>query len=539
MNIKKYWALILVIFVGLLLRFYHNLDVSLWHDEAFSALLIKYPWQEMMYRISLDVHPPMYYIFLRFWNYAFGDSLLALRGFSIFFSTACIWAAWAFVKEAFSKQVGADTVRPFKDPAIWAAILIAINPFQLQFVTEARMYTFGAFFALLAAYFLVKALNLQKNLHQDEQLNMPNLPQDLNLKRKMIWNYTGFTVSMVIIIYTHYYLFFTAAALGLYGLIFLYFHHKWNIKKYFYLLTSYFLILVSFLPWLKTFLFQYKQVGQGYWIPPMNIWSIPSTFWDMLLSFSRDTNKTSTQFWLSIVTIFSIYMFIRFLRKTDGFHKWLVTLCVVAPFAGSVLFLLLARVKGSSSSVYLDRYFLFAGVFYSIALALFLHEMNIKWLKNSIFVIYILTNLMAFNNYWAKLDVAAKPGMSAASRMLKANVEPGHKIYVGSSFIFFNLKYYLNQEKIANAPLLYSGGNKEVKNLPHFAGTAILTDQDLLPNFSEGVKNGDTVWLVFTDGFGSNKPETPKNWTQVKDYAFPEVRPYPGTSIFVTEYKVN
>jgi hypothetical protein len=29
----------------------------------------------MMYRIGLDVHPPLYYITLRFWHYLFGDGI--------------------------------------------------------------------------------------------------------------------------------------------------------------------------------------------------------------------------------------------------------------------------------------------------------------------------------------------------------------------------------------------------------------------------------------------------------------------------------
>ncbi|MCX6796924.1 MAG: hypothetical protein NTX98_00395, partial [Candidatus Doudnabacteria bacterium] len=73
----------------------------------------------------------------------------------------------------------------------------------------------------------------------------------------------------------------------------------------------------------------------------------------------------------------------------------------------------------------------------------------------------------------------------------------------------------------------------------HFAGTAILTNQDLLPEFSQDVKNGDTVWLVWTNGFGSNKPGTPKNWTQIDEKAYAEVRPYVGTYVYVTEYRVN
>ncbi len=539
-RIHKYWPLLIVLVLGTLLRFYHNLDISFWHDEAFSALLIKYPFGEMMRKIGLDVHPPMYYLFLKAWHSIFGDSALSLRGFSVLFSVAAIWAVWIFVKEAFKDE----------RLALWAAILAAINPFQMQYVTEARMYTMGAFFALLAAYFLVKALNRQKEFYEEQSLGMPNLPAAIRLRKLMLWNYLGFTVATIIIIYTHYYLFFTAAALGFYGLLFLYFHNPhpglplegggkggWNFKKYFPLLLSFIVIVLSFLPWLKTFLFQYKQVGASYWIPPMNIWSIPSTFWDMLLGFARDTAKTSTEFWLLAVTLFSIYLFYRFLKKTQSFHRWLIFFAATAPFLGSLLFLALARLKGSNTSLYLDRYFLFAGIFYSIIVAVWMKEIKFKWLSASLFIVYVLVNLLAFSNYWTNLNVKAKPGMSGAAKYLNANVEPQHKIYVGSSFVYFNFKYY---NRTSVEPLLYSGGITEVGQMPHYAGTALLNDADLLPNFNRDVKNSDTVWLIWTNGFAGRKPEVPKNWTELYEQSYAEVRPpYSNSSVFVTEYKVN
>lgn len=523
--LKKYWVLILILTFGAILRLYHNTDISLWHDEAFSALLIKYSWGEMFYRIGLDVHPPAYYIFLRLWHYIFGDSLWALRGFTVFFGVATIWAVWAFVKTAFKNEKA----------ALWASLLVAINPFQIQYATEARMYTMGAFFAVLAAYFLTKALRQQKQLFQESLVHMPDLPQNLALRKSMLLNYLGFILCMIVLIYTHYYLLFTAAAIGFYGLVYLYFHHEGGVRKYFWLLLSVGLVGLSYVPWLKTFLFQYRQVGAGYWIPPMDRWSIPSTLWTLLVGIGHDVNKPDTQKLLILTLLFVVYFLYRFLKKTQSFEKWLVILAILAPFAGSVLFYVLALLKGKQSSVYLVRYFLYTSAFLSIALAIWLKELKIKWLSVSLMAVYCAVNLFAFYHYWNELDIKTKPGMAGAAKFLKANVEPRHKIYVGSSFMYFNFKYY-NRTPVN--PRLFSGGNREVKNLPHFAGTALLTDQDLLPDFNQEVKNGDTVWLIWTNGFGAQKPEVPQTWTQIDERSYAEVRPYVGTYVYVTEYKV-
>lgn len=556
---KKYFPLILILILGAILRFYHNLDISLWHDEAFSALMIRYPWGEMFYRLGLDVHPPMYYVFLRFWHYVFGNSLLSLRGFSILFSTGTIWAAWLFTKEAFKNEKA----------ALGAALLVAINPFQLQYVTEARMYTFGAFFALLAGYFLVKALHTHTSTYRSEAQNMPNLPETDKYRWEMIWSYLGFTLSMIIIIYTHYYLFFTAAALGFYGLLYLFFHHRGDWKKYLPFLISCFLAVAAFLPWLKTFLFQYSQVQAGYWIQQMDRWSIPSTFWDMLIGFGRDTSNHTTQVWLVIITLFSLWMLYRFLKKTEDFAKWLVVFAVVAPFIGAILFAVLARLKGSSSSVYLDRYFLFASVYFSVAVAVWLKEVRPKWLSTALFVIYCLLNLIAYFHYWQQLNVKTRPGMAAAVELLRTNVKPADKLFVASNFMFFNFKYYwTGKEPLSSSfdvppsagqqidgntgyeflngvrPLLFTNGVTKSSNISHFAGSALLSDVDLVPDLGSAAHTGDTVWLLWTNAFGgSDKPpgQVPGNWIPLvgAQYTFPEVRPYPGTNVYVTEYKVN
>lgn len=524
--IKKNYPLLLITILGIALRYFHNIDISLWHDEAFSALYIKYNWAEMMYRIGLDVHPPAYYVALRLWHYIFADSLLSLRSFSVLFGVAIIPATYLFVKEAFHNHKA----------ALWVALLIAINPFQIEYVSEVRMYTFGAFWAIISAYFLVKALHTQRDLFESQNRSEKNLAETGHLKNQTIGWYVLFAITTSIMMYTHYYLFFTAAALGFYGLTYHWAHYKDHLKKYLYLLGSFGLIGLFYLPWLKTFLFQFKQVSGSFWIPPMDVWSIPTTIWQMLLSFGIDIRQTETQIIVVVAVLFSLLFLYQFLRKTQEKEKWLVLFGIIAPFAGSIIFVLLARLKGESSSVYLVRYFLFASLFYSIALGMWFSQLRPKTLGVTLLSAYCILNLAAFANYWHDLDVKNKPGMAAASKFLNANVSPTDKLYIGSSFEFFNFKYY-NQTSVR--PLLYSGGNRDIKNLPHFAGTAILTNSDLLPDFTENVKAGDKIWLLWTNGFGGSKPAVPANWEQLDEKGFAEVRPYVGTWILITQYVVK
>lgn len=512
--LNRYWILLSITGVGILLRLYKLTAISLWHDEAFSALLIKYPWKEMVYRIGLDVHPPMYYFFLRFWHYIFGDSLFSLRGMSVLFGVATIIATYFLVKKIFGNI----------NAALIAATLVAINPFQIQYVTEARMYTMGAFFVVLTAYFLVVALQTTKNYYNPTgQILKPTWT-------KMIGYYIAFTLSASILTYTHYYLLFSVAALGLYGIFYCWKTFRWQVSRYLWLALSGLGIGVLFLPWLKTFLFQYKQVGAGYWIPPMDIWSIPSTVYDLVIHIAQPSKLIMGL--LILVILWVIYKILKGQLQTE---KWLILGMFVAPFVGSILFAVLAKLQGENSSVYLVRYFLFASPFLLILLALWLDQIKLRSLKAILIIILVAVNLFGTWYYWHDLQVDTKPGMAALSALVNANASPDHKIIVASSFEFFNYKYY---NKSGIKPLLYTNGN-HVEDLPHYAGTAILTNNDLILNFNDGMRPGDTIWMLWTTGFGGSKPIVPSNWTQIDEHGFAEVRPYVGTWVVVTEYKVN
>lgn len=508
---RNYRALTAISVSALLLRLYKLTAISLWHDEAFSALLLRYSWPEMIHRIGLDVHPPMYYFALRLWSDVFGHALFSLRALSVVFGVATVVAVYFLVMELFDQ----------KSVAVTAALLVAANPFQIQYVTEARMYTMGAFLVVTSAWCLAKALAWQRKFY----LELPNM-KFRNLSR---WYYIGFSLSAILASLTHYYLLFSVAALGLYGLLYHYRTYGWQIKKYRYLLASGGLIFIGFLPWLKIFLFQFQQVGAGYWISPMNWWSIPRTLYDLLIRIAEPHSIL-----LIGVTLLTLLAIVRFLRRTPGLGKWLILGLFMAPFAGSILFLLIAKLRGQNSSVFLVRYFIFASSFYLIILAGAIQSLARRTIKSTLLGLFVVLNLFSVFYYWHELKTDQRIGMAGAANFLSANVKPTDKLYVGSSFIFFNYKYY-NRTPIV--PLLYSGGS-QVKDLPHFAGTAILSDADLIKDFSEEVKPGDTVWLLWTTGFGSQKPTVPSNWQQKSEAGFEDVRPYPGSWIIATEYLV-
>lgn len=482
------------IIAGILLRIYNLTAVSLWHDEAFSALLIKYNFREMIDRIILDVHPPFYYIALRFWDIFFGNSLFSIRAFSVFFSVLIILATYLFVKAAFKNS----------KLALFSSAIVAISPFQIQYAQEARMYALGAFLIVISSYFLLRALDKKKS--------------------SRIW-WLLYAISVSAAIYTHYYVVFSIFAQALFVLYHFFKKLKfsptrWLKNKNFQLcLASYLLVTVSYLPWLKTFLAQLGQVQENYWIPKMDFWSVPCTFYK-LATGSGINPSDDRQILVISVTVIAITI-IYALKKIKTSAKWLVFSMLAVPFAGAI-------VLSFKTSIYLDRYFIFVSAFFIILICGAILKIKNPLVKNVLIVLTILLSAYSFVYNSKDIEIEKKPGMAGAAAYINQEAKPNDKIYVGSSFVYFTFKYY-NETQIY--PKLYAPGE-----LSHFSGTALLSSEDIIKNFEQETREDNTVWLINTTGFGNYQPQTPDNWIKESEKSFQDAYGYQGW-IIVSKYK--
>lgn len=482
----------LILLAGAIWRLYHNISIALWHDEAFSALYTRdYSWGEMLYRITLDVHPPLYYFVLKFWTYLFGHSLLALRSLSVLFGVLTIWAGYLLVKKITQRE----------GLALLAALLLALNPFQIQYALEARMYTLGTFLSLVSCYLLLNAL-------------------ETNKYKYWIW----YAVAVAASLYTHYFLFFSVAAQALYAI----YHFtkatpmlRSGQKKLSYeLLGSWLLTVILYLPWLPTFLKHNQQVQNNFWIPPMDRWSIPNTLWKMLVG-GQGGNPAA----LVITSLLVAGLVYWYYRKTQEPAKLLIVSGLLIPFVGAVLI----SVK---TAIFLDRYFVFAGVFLLIILSGGVWAIPAPKIRRALATAVVIVTLLAFFKNWSDLDIKSKPGMAAAASLVNDQFIPDDKIYVGSSSVFFTFKYY---NQTGARPQLYSTGPLET--IPHFFGTALLTHDDLILDFNQTPSNSQ-VWLIWTTGFSGSKPNVPGSWGKVSENVFDDAPGFKG-QIFVTRYHVN
>lgn len=455
--------LILILILATAIRLFQLDAISLWHDEAFSVLLSRMSFAEMTYRTGLDVHPGFYYYLLKIWSWFFGQSIFAFRAMSVFFSILLLVFVYLLLRE----------IKIKKYLNILIILALSLSPFQIQYAQEMRMYSLGAFLIVASSYFLIKLF-----------------------KKFSYINFAIYTLLIIAALYTHYYLFFSIFAQAL----FIIFYKK---KKIF---LSYILAGLAFLPWLRIFISQSKQVTEAYWIPKPSWSSLPNALLRLIMGSHAQINIL-----YSFLILASLFFIILGLIKFKNKLKWLILSLFLTPF---ILSLLLSLKK----AIFLDRYFIFVQAFFYILILLGVFKFKKTHLRYGLAVLLIAVNFFGFASYKDSLALQNKPGMKAAAQYINQNYQNGDKIFIGSSFVFFNFKYY---NKTGEKPLLYAPSE-----LSHFSGTALLNQDDIIKKFPKNPNYN--IWLINTTGFGNWQPEVPETWRKIEEKSFQEVHAHQG-----------
>lgn len=155
---------------------------SFWNDEGNSARLAERSVDTIIEGAGGDIHPPGYYLLLAGWRALAGQSEFALRTLSVFASLLTV---------AVGIQLGSRLLGPLEGLA--GGLLLAINPFQVYYAQEARMYALLAL--LMAASVLLTA----------QVLTIPSEMQAGRFRpRRAVMVIGGYVLLNVVGLYTHY-----------------------------------------------------------------------------------------------------------------------------------------------------------------------------------------------------------------------------------------------------------------------------------------------------------------------------------------------
>ena len=455
-------------FIGLLivlatsLRSLFMTKAAIWHDEGYSTAIINYPLGEIITRTINDVHPPFYYILLHIWQSIFGSSIVSLRGLSVVLGVMTIVVLYLLMRRLFSEKVAKLT-----------GIFAAFGPFLIRYSDEVRMYALAALLAVLATYLLVIAIS--------------------KTTKQRYWWWGGYALIIALGLYTQYFFIFIIPAHIIYTLAI----HKWQIKR---LLADKgwwlgnLLAAGMFLPWLPVMLAQTSRVQQGFWIPPVNLGSIPNT----ISNFMTYDNTIAILFGYCLLVAIVIVPLIFALKSKKYLES---TLLLVGWLILPIIFVALLSL---GRPVYIDRYFTYSAPAFYALIALTISSIRTKkwkWIQPTLIVLTLATFTIGLVNVAA----AATHQMNRVVNVVNREFRPGDTIVSAELYTFFDFSYY-NQTG-AEVKLLSS------KPFGKYGEMSLLYDKPHLRVASLSDINSERVWLVGKTGEHSYfSEEIPANW---------------------------
>ena len=123
------WLLLLILLLAAALRFYGLDSQSLWNDEGTSVAVAQRDLATIARDAAHDIHPPLYYWLLSGWVRLLGTSEAAVRALSALLGVALVALTYGLGRLLLPRRT-----------ALTAALLAAVNPFQVYYSQEARMY---------------------------------------------------------------------------------------------------------------------------------------------------------------------------------------------------------------------------------------------------------------------------------------------------------------------------------------------------------------------------------------------------------------
>ncbi|SIO59619.1 hypothetical protein SAMN05444166_6117 [Singulisphaera sp. GP187] len=463
-------GLLAVLAVALALRLPYLTERSLWYDEASSWQTAKFPLSELWQSVRMNVHMPLYYVLLKAWMAVWGESVAALRGFSITFGLVTVLGIDRFARELYRVSAsGDDRESGARQFGLVVAGLVAVAPFQVFGAIEARMYALGTALTAVSSWLLLLLLRQQG-------------PR---------WLWWAYGVSVVSLLYAHHYGLFSVVAQALFLALYLVWLISLGALSEARALAANGAAVAAtvglvYLPGFVLLRGQTGRVQQEYWIPELR-WR---TFWGTFSEFLVPTHGFDFlhggQIVCAVVVISWLVVAVRG-RRGD----YLVLASAVIP-------LLLAAAVSTIQPIWVARYFRFAHLFVLTAVALAIWKLTRRSLAlRAVLVTLLFAVLLGANAvFWNYLDIPNGGGVRQAVATILAERCDGEMIVTFNHHQYVPAKYYVGDR--ATVRLLDSG--------PLFWGRHLIRPTDLISPEQLRQALGRGVWVIGTDPLPGEQP---------------------------------
>jgi len=155
-----HFAVIIGGFAILLANVFHG---NVWYDETYSVAIAWHPFDEIWRIGAKDVHPVLYYFFLRFLYLAFGTNIVAYRLFTVVGALAFSLLGWTHVRRDTDQRTG-----------IAFSLFAYFLPWCVRIDFQIRMYTWLAVVVMLA---FIYAWRILRELRDSKRSGcVPSIP---------------------------------------------------------------------------------------------------------------------------------------------------------------------------------------------------------------------------------------------------------------------------------------------------------------------------------------------------------------------------
>lgn len=264
-----------------------------WADEAYTFGLIKHNYSQLWKITAADVHPPLYYILLKFLIQPFGYSLIAAKIVSVLPYIYIIVFGGLQLRNLFHEKT-----------AILFMVLFFMFPFSMSYAVEVRMYSLAAAFVFSNGIYAYRCYRYNKSL-----------------------DWVLFAIFGTAAAYTHYFALVSVGIIYFMLFVAIVYAKKSLIKPW---IPSVLGTSLLYLPWLGEFIKQLAvKVNNPYWIGEITIKTV----------YSYAKSVFGAQGMLTFPLFFILSYFLVFLcailsKKKDNI---ILTICTLMVPVGTIL----------------------------------------------------------------------------------------------------------------------------------------------------------------------------------------------------------
>lgn len=377
---------------------------SVWEDEAYTMLILKKNFGGILESVSVDVHPPLYYIIAKMFTIILENSVPIVKLASIIPVILVI----LFVNKKSKILLKENT----KLITILFALLIGFSPRAFSMNIELRMYTWAMFFVTCSGIYAYEVY------------------KDSNKFNTTV----HFIICSLCAAYTHYYAAVTECFIYLCLMISLLKKDRSNWTK---CLKIIIFTIVGYLPWIPVFIKQFFVVKDNWWLQTFTI--------DNIIYFVKYLFDGRFVFLFLTLILGIIIGLIVHLSKNKEDDEATFALLSIFSFVMTIMLGILISII--IRPLFLDRYMYPACGLFFLGISIAVSKNKYKNILKVLLIGLIILNIPF--SYSKKYVNEYKTGTEEFKEFIKNNISSADIISTDSYELYWSmLPYYLNENKI-------------------------------------------------------------------------------------------